>query len=113
MLRRSFSSRNIDLWRKLYVTYVRLLIEFAVPVWAPYLEADIKTLESIQRRATKIPFERFINTPTYEERCKIMNLQPLSARRMRGDIIQWYKIEKGLEKVNWISPPGVVEGRCG
>ena len=32
---------------------------------------------------------------------------------MRGDIIQWFKIEKSLENLNWISPPGVVEGRCG
>jgi ribonucleases P/MRP protein subunit RPP40 len=113
ILRRSFASRDTDLWKKLYITYVRPLLEFAVPVWSPYLEGDIATIEKVQRRATRIPFERFASIPSYTERCKLMGLQQLEKRRIRGDVIQWFKLERNAEKVVWASPVSRVDGRCG
>ena len=42
------------LLRKLYVVFVRPLIEFAVSVWSPHLVGDIKELEKIQHRVTRM-----------------------------------------------------------
>ena len=38
--------------KKLYTSYVRPQLELAIPVWIPYLNADIYTLERVQHRAT-------------------------------------------------------------
>jgi|LakMenEpi03Aug12_release.lakeMendotaPanAssembly.Ray.scaffolds.fasta_scaffold178922_2 hypothetical protein len=39
---------------RLYVQYVRPHIEFAVPAWSPWLEADKEVLEKVQRRAVQM-----------------------------------------------------------
>ena len=53
-------------------------------------EKDIHSIESIQRRATKmIPG---LTDMTYEERLKTLKLPTLVYRRMRGDIIEAYKL---------------------
>ncbi|XP_065681547.1 uncharacterized protein LOC136095197 [Hydra vulgaris] len=57
LLKKTFRSRDIRLWGKLYTTYVRPHLEFAVPVWCPYLKSDIKEIEKIQHKATKIPHD--------------------------------------------------------
>ena len=112
-MRRSFSSRNVDLWKKLYTIYVRPLLEYAVPVWCPYLESDIMEIEKIQKKATRIPFERCDSIPSYSERCGMMGIPKLRDRRVRGDLIQWYKLTRGIETVRWFKEPCYVEGRGG
>ena len=54
MLKRTFRFRGAAMWKKLYNSYVRPLLEFAIPVWNPYQKDDISKLESVQHRATKI-----------------------------------------------------------
>ena len=52
MLKRTFRSRGEEMRKKLYTSYVRPQLEFAIPVWNPFSEGDINTLERVQRRAT-------------------------------------------------------------
>ena len=42
----------MGMWKKLYTTYIRPYLEFAVPVWSSYLKCDIAKLEGVQRRTT-------------------------------------------------------------
>ena len=37
----------------------------------------------------------------YQERCNKLELQNLQVRRRRGELIQFFKIHKGLEEVSW------------
>ena len=54
LLRRSFSSScSVQAKKLLYMTLVRSQLTFCSPIWRPYLLKDIKSLERIQRRATK------------------------------------------------------------
>ena len=46
MLKKSFHSRNLPIWKLLYSTYIRPHLEFAVSVWNPYQKTDISVLES-------------------------------------------------------------------
>ena len=39
-----------------------------------------------------------------------MGIQKLDRRRKRGDLIQFYKISRGLEKVNWFKKPTTIPG---
>ena len=60
---------------------------------------DVKTLEKVQRRATKVP--SLLRHLTYEERLYNLNLTTLEVRKNRGDLIQQYKIESRINKVSW------------
>jgi hypothetical protein len=77
---------------KLINSYVRSVLEFGHGVWAPNIKRDIDLLESVQRRATRIPFGR--NPPEYCERMSLMNLPLLSDRRKR-DVILVYQALTG------------------
>ena len=71
-------------------------LEYANIIWGPNFIGDIRAVEWVQKRATKlIPILR--NLP-YRERLKKLNLPPLEHRRKRGDMITCYKIMDG--KVN-------------
>ncbi len=40
--------------RSLYLTFIRPYLEFAVPVWCPFLKGDIDMIEQVQQRASKL-----------------------------------------------------------
>ena len=63
--------------------------------WSPNLRKDILAIEGVQRRFTRL-------TPglaglSYVERLERLGLYTLEFRRMRGDLIETYKIIKGLD----------------
>ena len=103
MLAKTFTCRDVDLWKTLYISLVRPHLEFASSVWNPYLKGDIDTLEKVQHRASKIPTE-LKNLP-YEKRLEKWNLTTLEERRARGDIIQMYKVVRGHESFDWFTGP--------
>ena len=56
-------------------------------------------LEQVQRRATRmIPG---ISHLSYKDRLKELNLFTLTYRRLRGDLIQVYKIMRGFDKLDF------------
>ena len=86
----------------LYTSLVRPHLEYAIPVWCPYLEKDKRILEAVQRRATRaISGFRDLN---YNDRQKALNLTNLTERRMRGDLIQMFKAKRNIDHVKWQSP---------
>ena len=102
----TFSYLDLNSFRQLYCTFVRSQLEFAMSAWNPYLIKDIDILELVQRRATKkAPGLRNV---IYEERLKILNLTTLKERRIRGDLIQQFKIIHGFDIVNWHNKPTFV-----
>ena len=69
-------------------------------VWSPYKTKDIRMVENVQRRASKL-IPGFKNLP-YPERLKQLELPTMAYRRHRGDMIEVFKIQKGYydEDVN-------------
>lgn len=86
----------------LYKALVRPHLEFANQVWAPYLKKHVNSIENVQRRMTRLlPGMKDLS---YPERLRKVKLPTLGYRRLRGDMIELYKIVKG------IYDPDITEG---
>ena len=74
----------------LFKALIRPILEYANCVWSPRLRKHIDLIESIQRKFTK----RIIGLGDleYEERLRKLRLPSLEYRRLRGDMIEVYKI---------------------
>ena len=95
---RTFEFKSEKVILTLFNALVRPHLEYCVQFWSPYYRKDIDKLERVQRRVTKM-IPRLRNKP-YEERLKELNLFSLSSRRMRGDLIEVFKMIRGFSNVN-------------
>lgn len=111
LFKNCLTTRDLTTWSLVYKTYIRPHLEFAISAWSPYRAKDIKALEKVQHRATKIA--QGLRDMAYENRCKIMGLTSLSERRVRGDMIQQFKIKHSFEIINWYSTPSYSDPRGG
>ena len=83
---------------RLYKSLVRPQLEYCVQAWRPYHQKDIDNLEKVQRRATRMIAG--LSQLDYTDRLKRCNLLSLEMRRLRADLIEVFKIVKGLENLN-------------
>lgn len=98
-LKKLFRSRSLLLWKILYKAYIRPHLEYAVQAWSPHFRRDIDTLEKVQHRVTKTI--TMIKHLTYEERLHRLGISTLEERRIRGDLIQQYKILTRLDEIDF------------
>jgi hypothetical protein len=98
MLKKSFRSRKLSLWKGLYITYIRPHLEYAIQVWSPHLQRDIDILERVQHRATKVITE--IKHLPYEQRLQKLGITTLKIRRIRGDLIQLFKFANIIDIID-------------
>ena len=100
-IKRQFRYRNKEIVLTLYNSLVRPHLEYAVQFWSPTLKKDIEKLERVQKRATKlIPSIRHMG---YQRRLKELNLFTLETRRLRGQLIEVFKILRGFENIDYQS----------
>ena len=93
VIKRNFKYLSISSFVLVYKSLVRCHLDYCNSVWIPYRKSDIETLEKIQKKATKIlPKIRHLS---YSERLRACNLPTLHYRRIRGDMIETYKILSG------------------
>ena len=90
VIKRTFSYMDSRMFTTLYKTLVRPHVEYANCVWSPFQLKDIETIEKVQRRATKLVPE--LRNLEYSARIRQLKLPTLAYRRLRGDLIQVYKI---------------------
>ena len=94
MIRRSFIHLDDNIFLPLYKSIIRPHLEYAVAVWSPTKAKLIEDLERVQRRATKLlPHLAHLS---YPDRLKHLRLPTLAYRRLRGDMIETYKILQGI-----------------
>ncbi len=94
----NFSFKNKDIILPLYISLVRPHLEYTVPFRWPHPAKDIAKLEAVQQRATKMITS--LRNKSYEERLASLNLFSLEKRRLRGKLIECFKILKGFTNVD-------------
>ena len=83
---------------KLYKTLVRPHLEYCVQFWSPYYRKDIIKLERVQKRFTRM-LPR-LDGLSYKERLDRLGLFSLKRKRLRGDLIEVYKIMTGIDQLD-------------
>ena len=89
---RYLDNLNSDNFRNLFTTMISPHLEYAAAVWSPHMKKDIQLIENVQRRATK-QLPKISKLP-YSERLRQLDLPTLRYRRIRGDMIEVFKILK-------------------
>jgi len=82
----------------IYKALIRPHLEYCVQLWNPVAAhgswGTVLELESVQRRFTRLIDE--VGTLPYSRRLDILNLTTLAERRIRGDLIEAFKVTSGL-----------------
>jgi len=90
IIKRNFIDLDKNNFELLYKSMVRCHLEYAVSVWNPYKKGIISAIENIQKKATKLIRE--CKGLCYKDRLICLNMPTLKYRRVRGDMIEVYKI---------------------
>ncbi len=103
LLRRTFRTwTNVKTFRTLYTAFVRPHLEYAPQVWNSLALEDIKKIEKVQKRATKLVPQ--LKNLGYGERLLNLGLTSLADRRTRGDLVQMFKFKSGQNTIELIGP---------
>ena len=94
---RAFSYRDQRILPRLYVQYVRPHLDFAVQAWRPWQRGDIDLLEKVQKKM--VGAISGLQGSTYEDKIAELGLQSLEDRRGWLDMVQTYKIVRGVDNV--------------
>ena len=94
LIRRTYTYLDEESFKYLFKALVRPHLEYAATVWCPYTRQDIDDIENVQRRATRqAPSLKGLS---YPERLQRLGLPTLKYRRVRGDMIETFKVVTGI-----------------
>ena len=97
LIKRAFSYLDEETLLVLYKTLIRPILDYGNTIWFPTLKKDIRAIENVQRRLTRLLPE--LSHLSYEERLRTLNLSTLHYRRYRMDMIQVFKILNNIDDV--------------
>ena len=95
---RSFTYLDREVFLRLYKAFVRPHLEYGNAIWHPCFKRQSSAIERVQRRATKLLKE--CNNMSYDQRLIYLNLHSLKGRRLRGDLIEAYKMFNNIYDVD-------------
>jgi len=82
---------------RLYKSFVRPHLEYCSPVWSPNYRKDEILLERVQHRLTR--FFDDLKDLDYNERLRKLKLWSLQERRNRADLVELFKMVRGISTV--------------
>ena len=97
MIKRNIKCKNAAIIMSLYKILVRSRLEYCIQAWYPY-HKDIEVLERVQKRATMVYGYGDLN---YKDRLSLLELPSLEERRVRGDLIEAFKLLKVIAKLDY------------
>ena len=95
---RNIICKSTEVMALIYRSLVRPHLEYAVQCWSPAPRhgnwGTILDIEKVQRKYTRLIND--IGTHSYGDRLESLKLTTLTERRMRGDLIETFKIVRGF-----------------
>ena len=82
LIKRTIGSVNKEIFSTLYKALVRPILEYASPVWCPYLVKNNVLLEKVQRRASLLALGQRRGEMSYEDRREMLRWSQLTDRRL-------------------------------
>ena len=101
LLKRTVGSKNNEIFSIFYKTLVRPILEYASPVWSPRLAKDIREIEKVQRRPSRIVLGQRRQEMAYEDSCKILKWNSSERRREFLSLVECYKIVFNMKGLNF------------
>ena len=97
LIRRTVVNKRRTILTTLYKSLVRPHLEYSTAAWSPHYVKDREMLERVQRRFTRmVPG---LGELEYGERLGVLGLMTLEERRNRSDMVEMYKVLKGLSAI--------------
>ena len=94
VVRRLYKCLDCAIFVPIRKCLVRSHFDYATSVWSPIKKMHVEAIEKVQRWATKqLPGFKYL---PYCERLRKLNLPTRAYRRIRGDMIETYKILNGI-----------------
>jgi len=97
LIRRNIVNKSPLIMIRLYKSLVRPHLEYSMIAWSPYYVKDKDKLERVQRRFTKMVGG--MESLGYVERAGRLGLMSLEERRNRADLIEMYRMVRGLSVI--------------
>ena len=69
----------------------KAILEYAAPVWCPFIVKDIVSLQKVLRRSSRLALGQMRGEMVYEELRSILKWSPLKNRRLYFSLIECYK----------------------
>jgi hypothetical protein len=91
---KTFQSRNPILLFRAFNTFVRPSLEYASVIWNPCKCSSVDKIEAVQRNFTKKLTGLYYLS--YSDRISKLSTETLELRRLKFDLIMYYKIIHGL-----------------
>ena len=91
--RQFYSMSSTPSLLQLYISLVRPHLEYASPVWDPFLVKDIQKLESVQKLALKMCRKTWDSS--YADNLQLFSLPELSSRRKYLSLSYFYNLING------------------
>ena len=112
-IRRSFSQMTPEIFRLLFSSHVRSILEYGLPAVYPTSKHETDLIEKVQRRGSKSVLQ--LRDLTYTKRLEHMKLFSMEYRRRRGDLIYTRRIMRGElgEEVQHFFQPNTDSGTRG
>ena len=89
---------NYEFYLKMYVCYVRPVLEYASQVWSPILKGNVDKIERVQRYFTRRILYSY--NLEYGQRLEHCKLDSLEQRRLKSDLLLFYKMINGITIIN-------------
>jgi len=110
LLKWTVKYRNPDTMVRLYKSIIRPYLESSSPAWSPHYRKDKLLLERVQHRFTLL-FDD-LKLLEYQERLVKLKLWTLEERRNRADLIELFKMVKGISTVPLQTFFKLADGSC-
>ena len=94
----TFKNHDCMFYLKLFLTYVRPVLEYASQIWSPILKENINRIENVQRYFTRRLL--YNDHLSYSDRLELLKIETLEQRRIKSDLTMFFKVYRKLFELN-------------